>query len=166
MTRAAPSDVLGLSRSVTIRNGSPADACALAKLGAQFFEQSQFADIMEYAADDVAASLNQFMSHAAFICFVAEADGVIVGAIAGVLAPVYYNRDHLSGEELFWWVDPAHAAQGVGLRLLSALEREAADRGAISLQMKSIDRLNGERMAKVYERRGYRPSEHSFIKRL
>lgn len=157
---------VGHSGAVAIRNGRPRDAAALAELGAKFFEQSEFADIMGYVAADVAASLEQFMSHSAYMCFVAEAEGRIVGAVSAVLAPVYFNRDHLSGEELFWWVDPAHSAQGVGLRLLAALEREAADRGAVSMQMKSIDRLNGERMAKVYGRLGYRPSEHSFIKRL
>jgi hypothetical protein len=32
--------------------------------------------------------------------------------------------------------------------------------------MKCIDRLEGQRMAKLYERRGYRPFEHTFIKRF
>jgi hypothetical protein len=32
--------------------------------------------------------------------------------------------------------------------------------------MKSLARLNGDRMGKLYERRGYRASENSYIKRL
>lgn len=84
---------------------------------------------------------------------------------AGVLAPVYFKADHLSGEELFWWVSD-DASQMTGLRLLQALEAEAKARGAQSFQMKSIARLNGDRMGKLYERKGYRASEHSYIKRL
>ena len=86
--------------------------------------------------------------------------------VAGVLSPVYFNHAHKSGEELFWWVDPERASQGIGIRLLIALEDEAKTRGAQSFQMKSIARLNGDRMGRLYERRGYRASEHTFIKRL
>jgi hypothetical protein len=46
------------------------------------------------------------------------------------------------------------------------MEEEAKDRGALSIQMKSISALNGERMANLYIRNGYKPSESSFIKRL
>jgi hypothetical protein len=52
------------------------------------------------------------------------------------------------------------------MKLKKRMEEEAKDRGALSIQMKSIDALNGDRMSNLYIRNGYRPSEHSFIKRL
>jgi GNAT superfamily N-acetyltransferase len=73
---------------------------------------------------------------------------------------------HISAEELFWWSDPESEYVGIGRKLKKALEKEAQDRGASSIQMKSIDLLNGSKMARLYARDGYRPSEHSFIKRF
>jgi GNAT superfamily N-acetyltransferase len=148
-----------------IRQATPDDIPEIARLGKEFHAQAQWADVFDYSIEDCAASLATFMASGAFICLVAEETG-IVGMAAGLVSPVYFNHAHLSGEELFWWVDPTRASQGVGLRLLTALEDAAKARGCQSWQMKSIDRLNGERMAKLYARRGYRASEHTFIKRL
>ena len=67
---------------------------------------------------------------------------------------------------MFWWADPESNYPGIGMKLKKKMEEEAKDRGALSIQMKAIDALNGDRMANLYIRNGYRPSEHSFIKRL
>ncbi len=147
-----------------IRTATAADIPEIARLGAQFHDQAGWADIFAYSAADCAKSLAHFLPQPSFICLVADQGG-IVGMTAGALSPVYFKHDHLSGEELFWWVAD-DAPQMTGLRLLQALEDEAKARGASSFQMKSIARLNGDRMAKLYARRGYRASEHSFIKRL
>ena len=140
------------------------DIPAVAALGEEFHRQAGWSDIFGYSVEDCAASLTSLNQLDQFIGLVAD-EGKIVGMTAGVISPVYFNHAHQSGEELFWWVSK-DAPQGVGLRLLVALEEEAKARGCDSWQMKSIARLNGDRMAKLYERRGYRASEHSFIKRL
>ena len=110
-----------------------------------------------------AAILANLMASGLFICVV---DGdPIHGMAAGVISPVYFNHAHVSGEELFWWVSD-DAPQMTGIRLLDGLEKAARAKGCQSWQMKSLARLNGERMTRLYERRGYRASEQSFIKRL
>lgn len=147
-----------------IRPASPRDIPEIARLGEEFHAAAGWSDVFAYSVDDCAASLTRFMASDAFICLVAD-EGQIVGMTAGVVSPVYFNLSHMSGEELFWWVSD-DAPQMTGIRLLEALEREGKSRGCMSWQMKSIDRLNGERMGKLYQRRGYRASEHSFIKRL
>lgn len=149
-----------------IRPATADDIPTIARLGKEFHAQAQWGDIFDYSVDDCAASLAHFMPQDLFMCFVAEVDGEIVGMCAGVLSPVYFNHAHKSGEEMFWWVNPAKASAGLGIKLLLALEAEAKARGALSFQMKSLARLNGDRMGKLYERRGYRASEHTFIKRL
>jgi hypothetical protein len=55
--------------------------------------------------------------------------------------------------------DPESNYPGIGMKLKKAMEEEAKDRGALSIQMKSISALNGERMANLYIRNGYKPSE-------
>lgn len=147
-----------------IRAATPADIPEIARLGERFHAQAGWGDIFAYSIADCAASLGELLPLPQFMCFVADY-GQIVGMTAGILAPVYFNRGHVSGEELFWWVSD-EAPQMAGFRLLQALEDEAAARGAQSFQMKSIARLNGDRMGKVYQRRDYRASEHSYIKRL
>ncbi len=147
-----------------IREATVADIPEIARLGAKFHAQAGW-DEIEYSREDCAASLTAFMASGCFLCLVAEVDGDILGMAAGVVAPVYFNASHLSGEELFWWVDD-DAPQLTGLRLLDGLERAAKERGCDTWQMKSLARLNGERMTRLYERRGYRASEQAFIKRL
>lgn len=147
-----------------IREATLADIPEIARLGAKFHAQAGW-DEIEYRPDDCAASLATFMQAGCFLCLVAEVDGDILGMAAGVVSPVYFNAGHLSGEELFWWTDK-DAPQLAGIRLLDALEKAARARGCQTFQMKSLARLNGDRMTQLYARRGYRASEQTFIKRL
>lgn len=146
-----------------IRKAVVGDIAEIARLGAIFHAQAGWSEI-DYHEADCAASLTQFVQSPAFICLVADQGGV-VGMASGVISPVYFNRDHVSGEELFWWVSP-QAPQMTGIRLLKALEGEAKAQGCSTWQMKSLDRLGGDRMEALYRRCGYRASERSFIKEL
>ena len=149
-----------------IRHAVIDDAEQIAILGGRFHEQALWSDIFNYNVSDCVASLEHFIGQQNFICMVAEEDGKFVSFGSLVLSPVYFNHLHISAEELFWWADPETKHLGIGRKIKKALEQEAKVRGASSVQMKSIDLLNGNRMAKLYARDGYRPSEHSFIKRL
>lgn len=147
-----------------IRAATKNDIAEIAYLGELFHAQAGWGDCFSYNPADCMTSLATFMGLDNFICLVADT-GRIVGMAAGVISPVYFNHAHLSGEELFWWVSEK-APMLTGLKLLDALEEAAKAKGCLSWQMKSIAKLNGERMGKLYERRGYRASEHTFIKRL
>jgi GNAT superfamily N-acetyltransferase len=149
-----------------IRHAVTEDAKQIAILGYRFHEQAAWADIFNYNVGDCIASLEHFIGQPNFVCMVAEVDTNFVSFGSLVLSPVYFNHLHISAEELFWWSDPESEYVGIGRKLKKALEKEAQDRGASSIQMKSIDLLNGSKMARLYARDGYRPSEHSFIKRF
>lgn len=153
-----------VSRGVTIRPAVPDDIPALLEMGAMFHEASGFSEF-PYISEDCAASLEAFMTMDNFIGLVAHNGEIVIGVIGGILSPVYFNHSSLSGEEVFWWVNPGSPA-GTGARLLEALEGEAAARGCHTWQMKSLDRLNSAAMARLYAQRGYRASEHTFIKEL
>lgn len=147
-----------------IRPATLDDIPKIARLGEEFHAAAGWSDVASYSAKDCAASLVELMHADEFILLVAETDQ-IVGMAAGMVFPIYFNRSHVSGEELFWWVTP-DAPQMTGIRLLDALEQTARAKGAQSWQMKCVSRLNGERMARLYEHRGYRTSEASFVKRF
>lgn len=146
-----------------IRRATFDDIPEIARLGGIFHSQAGWAEI-PYIETDCVKSLGNLMQMDNFLCLVADY-GKIVGMIAGVISPVYFNHTHLSGEELFWYVD-SDAPQLVGLRLLQEMESAAKDKGCLTWQMKSLSALKGDRMAALYERRGYRASERSFIKEL
>ena len=149
-----------------IRHATFEDAEQIAYLGCMFHEQAFGNDILEYDIDDCIVSLEGFIGQPNFICMVADVGGRFVSFGSLILSPVYFNHSHISCEELFWWADPESNYPGIGMKLKKAMEEEAKDRGALSIQMKSISALNGERMANLYISNGYKPSENSFIKWL
>lgn len=144
-----------------IRQLTLADVPEVAALGVFFHAQSGF-DEIAYNEADCATSLTRFIGTGMFAGLVAD-NGHIVGAIGGLISPVYFNYSHVSGEELFWYVAP-EAPQMTGIKLLKAMEQEVRGRGCHSWQMKSLARLGGERMVRLYERMGYRKAERSFLK--
>mgnify|MGYP000894854066 CR=1 len=98
-----------------------------------------------------------------------EADGALLliddGAMLAALCfPIYFNASALVAQELFWWVDPDK--RGAGIRLLQRAEQWAKEKGAVTLQMIALDELSGESVGRLYERRGYRPLERSYVRNL
>jgi len=146
-----------------IRKATLDDTPEIARLGEIFHSQAGWSEI-PYSVEDCASSLEAFMQSDAFLCLVSDNDG-IDGMISGVISPVYFNHAHKSGEELFWWVSDK-APQMTGIRLLQSLEKEAARNGCKTWQMKSLFRLNDDRMPQLYGRLGYRATERSFMKEL
>jgi GNAT superfamily N-acetyltransferase len=93
-------------------------------------------------------------------------DGVILlwgdaGMVGGLVTPCYFNASVRLAQELFWW-----AEDGGGAELLAGLESWARGRGAYSLTMMSMAGLRSAAVGRVYERHGYRPLEHTFVKVL
>lgn len=93
--------------------------------------------------------------------FVAEQDAELLGFIAGVLTPHFFNQDVMVMTELLWWVQPEHRGTRAGLLLLNAFEdcgEREADVLIMTLEHKSP--VN----PKTLTRRGYLPCEHSYAK--
>lgn len=82
------------------------------------------------------------------------------------LFPSFFDAQTLMAQELFWWVGEEHRRSGVAVQLLDAVEAAARRMGAKVLLMLCIDQLDGERVAQIYKRRGYKPAERLFMRRL
>lgn len=142
------------------------DDCAeIARLGEIFHAEAAWGDVCDYRQGDCQATLERMCEAPETILLVAERDGDLIGMAGGLISMLYFNHAHLTGQELFWWIDPQERGS-IGLRLLEALENEARARGCQSWAMIALDKVDPERTARIYERRGYRASERSFIKRL
>lgn len=147
-----------------IRDGTVADIPRILSMGVRFYEAAGWSEFVTWDDASVDRTLRSLIEadHGALI--VAEVDGEVVGMTAGMVVPHYCNLNTLTGQELFWWVDPEH--RGVGVALLDALEGWAKAAGAAIFTMVAVHRIKPEVMARVYRARGYAPAEHSHIRRL
>jgi ribosomal protein S18 acetylase RimI-like enzyme len=142
-----------------IRKSTLADLPALVGMGQRFHEASGYGDIAEFDALSFATTL-QNAPDAVYL--VVEKEGSLVGMAGALVYPFYFNLKHRTAQEIFWWVDPEH--RGVGSELFDALLAEVKAMGAQSLSMIALE--NATWVGGFYEKRGFRPSERSFIRSL
>lgn len=93
-------------------------------------------------------------------------NGNICGGAGALVFPHFWNQNVTVAQELFWWVDENARRSSAGLRLLSELELAAKEKGAGSIVLATLDKLNPDVLERLYTRRGYRPQERAFIKDL
>lgn len=148
-----------------IRAATLSDVPTISALGELFHAEAGWGDVAEYVAADCETTLRHLIENESGILLVAEEAGGIVGMAGGLCHPFYFNFSHKTGMEFFWWIKPG-SRDGVGSRLLDALEGEARAQGCQSWIMIAVDRLAHEATGRLYRRRGYRPCEHTWIKRL
>ena len=86
-------------------------------------------------------------------------DGAMIG---GIVYPHFFNHNVLMAQELLWWCDPAKRGSGSARRLWDAFESWAVSRGAKHVSMISLADMKS--VAKLYERRGYKPLETTWVK--
>lgn len=143
-----------------IRRAAPSDLDALTAMGERFHRHADIAEI-PFCPASFRATLESGFDNEDQAYFVAD-EGGQVRAMAGALVyPCYFNHGARMGQELFWWSECR-----AGLALHAALAEWATERGALSFSMIALAGKNSQRMQRLYERRGYRATEQSFIKGL
>lgn len=143
-----------------IRRAVAADIGRMVELGMRFHAYAGVAEI-PFDPASFRSTLGRGLQDADQCYLVAEVDGD-VRAMAGAIAYApYFNHAAKTGQELFWWSEC-----GEGMRLHAALADWARDRGCQTFSMIALADERSERMASLYKRMGYRPTEHTFIKGL
>lgn len=132
-------------------------------MGQRFFDASGYSDITVYDRDSMRVTFDGLIASPSAVVMIAEKQKP-VGMAAALIYPWYFNAHHTTAQELFWWLDPEH--RGIGTKLFDALMAGVKAKGAQSLSMIALDRLHPEKVGGIYERRGFRPSERSWIKKL
>lgn len=79
----------------------------------------------------------------------------------GIVYPWHFNNNYLTAQELFWWSESRS-----GLLLLKEAEARAREMGAKTFNMACMDHMGSATLAQFYQRRGYTPNEHIFIREL
>ncbi len=135
-------------------------------MGREFFDHSGNDRFTTFDENSLTATLIAMMSGVAGgSVLVAEVEGKVVGMAACVVFPFYANHATLIGQELFWWVSPAHR-KGVGGALLDELEAEAKRKGAKMFIGANLSGEHDAAFARMYRRRGYVPAECTYIRNL
>ena len=135
-----------------IRPATPDDIPALLEMGRKFSEKAKLADHVGYKPESMAETFRA-MIDGGHPLFIGEH-----GAIGAIQTKHPFNYDHIHAQELFWWSEGRE-----GLALLNALEAYCADE-CHSLTMITLEAIDPERTGRLYERLGYRPLEHSYVK--
>lgn len=147
-----------------IRPAEAKDLVELIDMGREFFEQSGNGAFTTFDEPSFVTTIIGLMSGAGTL-LVAETMQQVVGMAAHVVFPFYANMATKCGQELFWYCKPDFR-NGVGGELLDELEADARRKGADVFMSAAIAGLRDGAIARIYERRGYKPLENLFIRRL
>lgn len=134
-----------------IRQATAQDIPQLLEMGARFADRAGLVDHVGYNPDHMAQTFRLLIE--GHVIFIGER-----GALGAMKGPHPFNHDHWIAQELFWWSEGRE-----GLRLLSAFEEWAAEY-CHSVRMITLEAVEPDRTARLYERRGYKPLERGFIK--
>jgi GNAT superfamily N-acetyltransferase len=141
-----------------IRQATLEDIPKIVEMGSQFYELVDLP--VSYDPLSVAETMKSLIDSDLGAIFV---DDKINGAIGALLYPHYFNHNTLTGGELFWWVNPEHRGR-LGSQLLDTMEEWVESMGATSFQMIALEEYKPSAIGKIYENRGYRPLEHTYLR--
>lgn len=143
-----------------IRRAGLADIASMVELGRRFHAYAGVVEI-PFDPESFRLTLERGIQDADQCYLVADVDGTLLAMAGAIAYPPYFNHAARTGQELFWWSEC-----GEGMRLHAALADWARTRGCQSFAMIALADGRSERMARLYKRMGYRPSEQTFIKGL
>ncbi len=140
----------------TIRDATEDDIPALLVMAEKFVRRAWSHVDVPYCAATSGTLLRNLITSETGILLV---DEDVTAMFGGLVYPWHFNVNVLTGQELFWWSESR-----VGVDLLRAGEQRARDLGAKTFNMACMDHMGCDALSRFYEKRGYRPNEHVFIK--
>jgi GNAT superfamily N-acetyltransferase len=138
------------------------DIPALLDMGMRFHEGSGYSRLIQPSKQKVAETLRFLIESDSGMVFVDDREGIIVGAILGMLV-THFVSGEITAAELSWWVDEDYRGFS-GPRLLQRLEDEAKAKGAKSIS--AVEPPGNPVVGALYQRRGYELTEKSYMKAL
>lgn len=148
-----------------IRLAVPDDGPSIMRMGEAFFHEAGHGARFTFDRESFARSVIIFAQND--LLLVAEKNGEVVGMAAADVAPAFWNHNVLLSREAWWYVDRAHR-QGIGRRLLVALEDLLKERGATLFDVvaEEGEGSRSESLARLYRAGGFSPAERTFRKVL
>lgn len=149
---------------IQVRRGTTEDIDALVEMGGRFFTYSAFSGFIKFEKEAARASLNVLVDTG--IILVAVHDDQIVGGIAGVIAPIWFNQGARTATELAWWVDDEFRCTSAGIKLYRAFEQWAKAQDVDAIVMSDLIVSNSAPAEKLFQKLGFTTVERSHVKRI
>lgn len=149
-----------------IRPARLGDVADMTRMAKRFFDASGLDLWFRFKPQSFAKTVGLFIENSQAVILVAEKNSGLVGMAAALAYPCWYDADHMTAQELFWWIEPEHRGGPLGEDMLKMLEKWARDSGCLTMEMGALEVQRPDVMARVYARRDYAPKERVFCKRL
>jgi GNAT superfamily N-acetyltransferase len=147
--------------TVNVRTATHDDLGDILRMGRQFcaaldedFDRESVAEHVEWLIDT---------DHCTAMVAI-NIEGKAVGMVSGVAIPNYFDNRRVMAAEMWWWVDQDARDAGIGTALIDALESWAIEAGADRLSMMVMHQLSDGAVEAIYEKRGYRKHETTYLK--
>lgn len=149
-----------------IRPAVISDLPRLEAMGAEFFEVARLDRWFSYNPRDFSITAAEAIASDQGVALVGDGPNGVVGMAIAVAYPVYFNRAHVTAQEIVWWVEPAFRGGPMGAELKRGLETWAKSKGCLTMEMGALEGLRTATLARLYKSKGYAPKEYLFCKRL
>lgn len=100
------------------------------------------------------------------IAYLLMDDTEVVGILAGVIAPHFFDYATTYFHEAMWYVKPGNQSRGWGIRLFYRVECECKVRGVSKMIMAHTHAHKPEQFEKLYSRLGFKKLETHYVKDL
>ena len=149
-----------------IRSAVADDLPCLETMGVKFFAASGLAEWFNYRPECFSSVCTGLITNDKNVLLVGEEPKGVVAMAGAMSYPCWFDDQHLTCQELFWWVEPTYRGTQFGVALRQGMENWARDKGCLTMEMGALEASRPEALARLYERQGYDPKEHIFCKRL
>lgn len=150
--------------ALTIRPATVDDLPTLLRMAESFVAETSYRGKLRPDSTAVLNLVNGLMAHGLMLI---AYDGL--GACSGMLGAMHHINP-MTGEstanELAFWLDPGLRSFGYASALLTEFEAWAASKGATVWQLSAPAGPQGERVGRLYGRRGYEPLETTYQRRV
>lgn len=145
-----------------VRLARPADLQKLVQLG------PHFAALMPYecSCDDIGVLRMLRTSLSQGLLVVAMNGEAAVGCLLGLRSALWFDPKIVLAVELAWWLEPGCRSGTAGVRMVDLFEKSARQSGCTDVSMMAMQNIQPDRVAALYERRGYRLTERVYVRRL
>ena len=136
------------------------DLSDLVALCEEATEVSPFSSMKRTREQTEASILNWIQDKEKFLVLTLWCDIKMVGVLIGFITQDHPSLDMNVAMELVWYVQPAHRKVKASLTMVEAFEYWARKKGAKATIMADY----GRKLEKLYNRKGYRTLETTYIK--
>lgn len=136
----------------------------LTEMGARFFAATGLDKWFEFDPVSFRDSIRAFIRIPSAVVLVVETEEII-GFAAALAYPCWFNRNHLTAQEISLWVEPEHRGPA-SRELLNTLEDWAKKQGCPTFETGTPEAQKPELMERYYRMHGYEPKERLLCRRL